>query len=184
MRKSGRSVRFSLRAVFRRRGRARRSSWFGGCIAAGRWLPRLHQPLTMAASSGRTVGGASWNRHGRRRAACHARATACRPPAPVARAWSSRRAAGALAEYRHGLSQRLPANRVVHPYAGGRGGGGRRAVVRTHDFHQNRPCGARCMCGGMLEGGRPPPCNPMLLPRTRIPGLPPLGNTFLCSRCW
>jgi len=59
------------------------------------------------------------------RAACWARATARTPPAPCARAWSSRRAAGALgAREGPGLGRISFAHRIAHPPAGGAATGG------------------------------------------------------------
>lgn len=66
---------------------------------------------------GGTADGASWKGHGAGAGGVSSDLQRA-PPAPVARAWSSRRAAGALAaDEGLRLRQRLVADHVVHPHA-------------------------------------------------------------------
>ena len=132
--------------------------------------------LAMGHVERRMAGGASWKGAAVGAAACRARLTTRTVPAPGARAWSSRRAAGYLTadERPRSCAASSPPIRAAHPHACGRGDAAngaagitmREAPAKLLGCGPRRPDAAALAMGQVErrdgrwcigEGARPPP---------------------------
>ena len=151
-------------------GCAKRQPGPWGCVRADA------AALAMGHVERRMAGGASWKGAAVGAAACRARLTTRTVPAPGARAWSSRRAAGYLTadERPRSCAASSPPIRVAHPHACGRGDAAngaagitmREAPAKLLGCGPRRPDAAALAMGQVErrdgrwcigEGARPPP---------------------------